>query len=122
MNIIADIARVWKNEGWATRAAAIFGVYALGMILALVTAGVFPNEKVAAAASLVWIGGIMLIVAVAALVLYFVPTIVAVALRGPNVGAAAVVNLFLGWTLLGWVAAFAIGAAGTSNRSAPVAA
>jgi hypothetical protein len=34
--------------------------------------------------------------------LYFVPTIVAF-LRGHNVGSVFALNLFLGWTLVGWV-------------------
>ncbi len=40
--------------------------------------------------------------------LYFVPTIVALVHRGRDPGTAIVINLFLGWTLVGWVAALAI--------------
>jgi hypothetical protein len=38
---------------------------------------------------------------------YFLPSINARERRHPNVGAIFVVNLFLGWTFLGWVVALA---------------
>jgi hypothetical protein len=38
---------------------------------------------------------------------YFLPSINARERRHPNVGAIFVVNLFLGWTFLGWVLALA---------------
>lgn len=41
---------------------------------------------------------------------YFAPTIVAVARKVPNGGSVAVINLFLGWTLIGWVIALAMAA------------
>jgi len=44
------------------------------------------------------------IIASAAL-LYFVPSYVAARRRKANSGAIAVLNIFLGWTLLGWVIA-----------------
>ncbi len=47
--------------------------------------------------------------------LYFVPLIVAVVRKVPNVGSVGVINFFLGWTLIGWVVALAMAA-----RSAPV--
>ncbi len=40
--------------------------------------------------------------------LYFLPTIVALVQRGRDSGTAIVVNLFLGWTLVGWVVALAM--------------
>ena len=40
--------------------------------------------------------------------LYFAPTIIAVRRKAPHAGPLiVVVNVFLGWTLLGWVIAFA---------------
>lgn len=40
--------------------------------------------------------------------LYFVPLIVA-AIRGvSNTGSVAVINLFLGWTVIGWIVALAM--------------
>jgi hypothetical protein len=46
--------------------------------------------------------------AVLILALYFAPTIVAMCRRVTNTGSVVVVNLFLGWTLIGWVVALAM--------------
>jgi len=43
-----------------------------------------------------------------ALALYFVPSIVAVARRVTHQGSVIVINLFLGWTFIGWVVALAM--------------
>jgi hypothetical protein len=40
--------------------------------------------------------------------LYFIPLIVAVLRKVPNVGSVGVVNFFLGWTFIGWVVALAM--------------
>ncbi len=40
--------------------------------------------------------------------LYFVPTIVAIARSMRNKGSTIVVNIFLGWTIIGWVVALAM--------------
>lgn len=40
--------------------------------------------------------------------LYFVPLIVAMARHVPNIGSVAVINIFLGWTVIGWVVALAM--------------
>ena len=37
--------------------------------------------------------------------LYVLPTIVALARNHPNIFAIAILNIFLGWTFVGWVAA-----------------
>jgi uncharacterized protein YqhQ len=37
--------------------------------------------------------------------MYFLPAIVARMLRRTNAGAITVLNLFLGWTMIGWVVA-----------------
>jgi hypothetical protein len=67
------------------------------------------------------IGWVALALGLAAvgLAVYFVPTLIA-ALRGiPNAVSVAVVNLFLGWTFLGWVVALAMAVSGIrSNRAA----
>jgi hypothetical protein len=52
------------------------------------------------------------------LVLYFLPTMIASGRKHHNSGAIFALNLFLGWTLLGWVAAFVWGL--TSVQSRPV--
>ncbi len=41
---------------------------------------------------------------------YFIPTIVGVIRKVPNIGSVIVVNLLLGWTLIGWVVALAMAA------------
>ena len=50
-------------------------------------------------------GIIVLVLFVMALGAYFLPTVVAVMRSHHNTGAILVLNLLLGWTLLGWVAA-----------------
>jgi len=40
--------------------------------------------------------------------LYFLPTVVAFSRRVVNRGSVAVLNVFLGWTLIGWVIALAM--------------
>lgn len=42
------------------------------------------------------------------IVFYFLPSLIAVIRKVPNTGSTIVVNLFLGWTLIGWVAALAM--------------
>ncbi|MGB8390952.1 superinfection immunity protein [Mycobacterium sp.] len=65
-------------------------------------------------------------------ILYFIPTIVATTRKVRNAGSVFVVNLFLGWTLIGWVIALAmsvrtvdrgneIGDRGTPPQSTPIA-
>jgi hypothetical protein len=46
--------------------------------------------------------------------LYFVPTIVAVVRKVTNQGSITVINIFFGWTLIGWVMALSM-ACRTSN-------
>ena len=50
------------------------------------------------------------------LLLYFVPTVIAFVRRVPNSISVLVVNLFLGWSLIGWVVALAM-AVRTKPRS-----
>ncbi len=46
--------------------------------------------------------------------LYFVPTVVGAVRRVPNIGSVIVINVFLGWTFIGWVVALAM-----ASRSVP---
>ena len=48
---------------------------------------------------------IFTVVALLFLAVYFLPTFVAVARKKVNEGAIFVLNLFLGWSLIGWVIA-----------------
>lgn len=43
-----------------------------------------------------------------ALAAYFAPAIVAVLRRVPNTGSVIVIDLLLGWTVIGWIAALAM--------------
>lgn len=45
------------------------------------------------------------ILAIVVLFIYFLPSVVAHSNRHKNEGAIILLNLFLGWTLVGWVAA-----------------
>ncbi len=47
--------------------------------------------------------------------IYFLPAFVAYVREHPYRGSILVVNLFLGWTLLGWVVALAWGVAPVSG-------
>jgi hypothetical protein len=44
----------------------------------------------------------------AVLVLYFLPSVVAVARKVTHQGSVVVINVFLGWTFIGWVIALAM--------------
>lgn len=44
------------------------------------------------------------------LVVYFAPSIVGGARHVPNIGSIVVINVFLGWTMIGWVIALAMAA------------
>lgn len=48
--------------------------------------------------------GLLLII----LLLYFVPTVVAARRAHPQVSAIVIINVFLGWTFVGWVIALAM--------------
>ena len=53
-------------------------------------------------------GGGAVFLAIVVLGFYFLPTIVAVVRKVTNQGSVAVINFFLGWTLIGWVVALAM--------------
>ena len=48
------------------------------------------------------------VIALAAVVIYLLPTFVGVRRGAPNLGSVGVINLFLGWTFVGWVVALAM--------------
>ena len=48
---------------------------------------------------------------------YFLPTIVGLVRRVRNIGSLIVVNLFLGWTLVGWVVALAMSLRTVDDRA-----
>ena len=49
--------------------------------------------------------------------LYFTPTIVAIARKAPDTGSVVVLNLFFGWTFVGWVISLAMAARTRSETS-----
>lgn len=51
------------------------------------------------------------------LVVYFVPTLVAIYRHHHNTAAIIVVNVFLGWTFLGWVVALAMAFTAVEQRA-----
>ncbi|MFJ1897417.1 MULTISPECIES: superinfection immunity protein [unclassified Streptomyces] len=61
------------------------------------------------------IGVLLLIVLI--VVAYFVPTVVAFARGVSNSGSVFVLNLFLGWTVVGWVVALAMAVRSTQPRT-----
>ncbi len=46
-----------------------------------------------------------IVLPIAVILLYFLPSIVSIAGRHHNSSAICVLNLFLGWTFIGWVIA-----------------
>jgi hypothetical protein len=53
-------------------------------------------------------GGILLVILVVGGAFYFLPTIIAMLRKVPNIGSVVVINLFLGWTFIGWIVALAM--------------
>jgi Superinfection immunity protein len=53
------------------------------------------------------VGFVLLIVAAA---LYFIPGIVAQVRHVPHLGSVWIINIFLGWTFIGWIVALAMAA------------
>jgi hypothetical protein len=52
--------------------------------------------------------GFVLVLVGAGIGAYFMPLMVALARKVPNLGSIAVINVFAGWTVIGWVAALAM--------------
>ena len=73
----------------------IVWIVILGAVVFVTSAVGQGTNDLAHAAALIFIP--------ASIALYFSPTAVAYGRRHPNVGAIAVLNLLLGWTVLGWV-------------------
>src|SRR5712692_3568855 len=58
-------------------------------------------------------------VVTASVLLYLLPVLLGWARHVPDIGAVAVINILLGWTLVGWALALAL-ALRTVNRATPV--
>lgn len=61
----------------------------------------------------------LLVLAVLASAVYLTPTLVGWARHVPHLGSIAVINLALGWTLIGWVAALAMAARSAASPGRP---
>lgn len=59
---------------------------------------------------------LILVLVVGGLVLYFLPTIIGVFRHHHQWGAITVVNLFFGWTFIGWVLTLAWSVSGSRER------
>ena len=88
-----DLRRQWERQAPAVR----YGGLAVAVLLVLLTLSQLLPVLVAGL-------GVGLVLAVL-FVPYWAPTIVAFARRHPSRGGIAAVNLLLGWTFLGWIAA-----------------
>ena len=55
---------------------------------------------------------------IAAILLYFLPSIVAISRAVPNAGSVVVLNLFLGWTFVGWIVSLAMSFGSTQSAHA----
>jgi len=53
---------------------------------------------------------LVIIFVIFGIAVYFIPTIVAAIRKVPNIGSIIVINVFLGWSLIGWVVALAMAA------------
>lgn len=63
-----------------------------------------------------------LLISLAAIIGYFIPTIVAWVRHVPHRGSVTVVNVFLGWTVIGWVVALAMACRSREHRPGAAAA
>lgn len=54
--------------------------------------------------------------AIIGILIYLTPTIIALKLKQPNKRAVALVNLLLGWTVFGWIAAFILSLTGPAKE------
>lgn len=79
-------------------------LWIIGIVLATIVVGSLLSHG----SSLIW--------PIVLIVLYFLPTMIAAERKVPNRGSVLVINLFLGWTFIGWVVALAMAA-----RSVPTA-
>lgn len=58
--------------------------------------------------------------AVVVIAIYLLPTIIAVGRKMPNTGSIVVIDILLGWTVVGWIVALAMASGDSSPRGAHV--
>lgn len=62
-------------------------------------------------------GPVIFLMWLTAMVFYMIPTAVAFARYHHQLGPIAVINIFLGWTFVGWVVALAMAVSSTPGRT-----
>jgi hypothetical protein len=62
----------------------------------------------------------LLVIVLVGAALYFLPTVIAAARNARHLGAVIVINVFLGWTFIGWVVALALAVGSSSRTSRPL--
>ena len=77
---------------------------------------VTSNQSLCKEAHLPMEGTILSLIVLVILALYFIPTIVAVKRDHPSKGGIIVLNIFLGWTFIGWVVSLAWSFTSTGRR------
>jgi hypothetical protein len=89
------------NSGWW-----MLGTLILAGLIGIMLLGLVSPEAARGLSSLV----VMLLLIAVSIFLYFLPSIIAVVRHHHQVGSIILINVFLGWTFLGWVVALAISA------------
>jgi hypothetical protein len=62
--------------------------------------------------------GVICLLGLIALAVYFVPTIIALARHHHQAGMIVILNIFLGWTFIGWVVSLATAFSHTGSTAA----
>jgi hypothetical protein len=68
----------------------------------------FVGAAIASALDIIWTIFIAFVFIVVVPAVYMLPTIIGWRRRVPHLGSIAVINIFLGWTFIGWVVALAM--------------
>jgi hypothetical protein len=87
-------SRRWFNHPLLLAAIVVIAIIALGVITVLLAGSEGPGVLI----------GAFLMIAISGFI-YFLPTIIAVRRKHRNDVGVLLVNLFFGWTLIGWVGA-----------------
>ena len=77
-------------------------ISAVAMLAAIIVFGVVTGDRGGAVVGVVGLGG-MIVAALVGMALYWLPSFIAAKRRHRNLVPILLVNLFFGWTLIGWV-------------------
>lgn len=97
-----------------TAVVALFAVWAVILYVLIFSHNTDNSPLQLVSTVLIWLA-----VAIVSIGVYFLPTIIAAGRGIPNAASVAVINVFLGWTFLGWVVALAMAVSGirSGNRT-----